>query len=78
MAVDGIPLNLNIVLGPNDTLGRGPDAPDAGTAELPCRAGREEVVPKSEIGLKVARFRLATFTLSWRAGIRSEAEDVQQ
>ena len=62
MAVDGICLNLSTVLGPESTLGRSPDTPDAETAEGP--AGREEAVPKGEIGLKIAPFRLTTFTLS--------------
>jgi len=56
VAVDGICLNLSTVLGPESTLGRDPDAR--------CLAGPEEAVPKSEIGLKIARFSLATFTLS--------------
>ena len=62
MAVDGICLNLSTVFGPESTLGRDLDALDAGTAERPCFAGREEAVPKDEIGLKIARFSLATFT----------------
>ena len=64
MAVDGIRLNLSTVLGPESTFGGDPDTPDATPAERPCFAGREEAVPKSEIGLKLAPFRLTTFTLS--------------
>ena len=56
MAVDGIFLNLSTVLGPESTLGR--------DSEAQCLAGPEEAVPKREIGLKIARFSLATFTLS--------------
>ena len=64
MAVDGICLNLSTALGPESALGRGPDTPDATPAERPCPVGRDEAVPKSEIGLKIARFRLASFTLN--------------
>lgn len=80
MAVEGIRLNLKIALG-----SEGPDAPEAapvGLSERLCLAGRlagrERAIRKSDIGLKVARFRLATFTLRWRAGIRLEAEDVNK
>lgn len=38
MALDGICLNLSTVLGPESTLGKGPDIPDA-PVERPCLAG---------------------------------------